>query len=237
MEDEWKEKMAMCVRLSYGELHLNHPPTALADFQCSISTNQSVAFRIWGGQGLKVRPRCLLRVWEWYAILKPRSVRFRSAENLSFRGNDGIVPTKPSSLFKKDRFRPEHYQVFKYEPVHPFFQWPYLSSNWTLASIYKSTRIWNPAGGHKLWCTNLGGGDFHDGREYVCLLYYFSHRLSSTLGSSLIQATPCIVLLASFVTSKIFDILPVMNSHSAQCLSVEFSHIFHGIFFPKKKKK
>ena len=32
------------------------------------------------------------------------------------------------------------------------------------------------------------------------LLYYLSLRLSSTLGSSLAQATPCIVLLSSFVS-------------------------------------
>ncbi|CCU75148.1 EKA-like protein [Blumeria hordei DH14] len=39
-----------------------------------------------------------------------------------------------------------------------------------------------------------------DKRLCVCLLYYLSLRLSSTLGSSLTQATPCTVLLASYVS-------------------------------------
>ena len=70
----------------------------------------------------------------------------------------------------------------------------------------------------------------------VFLLYYLSLCLSSTLGSSLTQATPCTVLLSSFVTWKIIDIFPLMNSHSAQYLPVEFSHLFHGTFYPKKIK-
>ena len=70
---------------------------------------------------------------------------------------------------------------------------------------------------------------------YVCvLLYYSSLRLSSTLGSYLTQATPCTVLLSSLVTCRIVDIFPVMNSHSAQYLPVEFNHLFHGTFYPKK---
>ena len=27
-----------------------------------------------------------------------------------------------------------------------------------------------------------------------------------------------------------------MNSYSAQCLPVEFGHLFHGTFYPKKQK-
>lgn len=68
------------------------------------------------------------------------------------------------------------------------------------------------------------------------LLYYLSLWLSSTLGSSLTRATTYTVLLSSFVTWKIIDILPVTNSYSAQYLPVEFRHFFHGTFYPKKIK-
>ena len=42
--------------------------------------------------------------------------------------------------------------------------------------------------------------------------------------------------LASFVTWKIIDVMPVMNSHSAQYLPVEFAHLFPGSFYPKENK-
>ena len=42
------------------------------------------------------------------------------------------------------------------------------------------------------------------------------------------------VLLTSHVSSKIIDILPVINGHSAQCLPVEFGHLFYRTFYPRK---
>ena len=43
------------------------------------------------------------------------------------------------------------------------------------------------------------------GKREVCLLYYLNLRLSSTLGSSLVQVTLCTVFLASFVSYKIIN--------------------------------
>ena len=75
--------------------------------------------------------------------------------------------------------------------------------------------------------------------NYVCfcLLSYLSLWLSSTLDSPLAQATPFTVVLSFSVNYKIIDILPVMNSHSAHCLPVEFGHIFHAACCPKRSKK
>ncbi|SZF04889.1 unnamed protein product [Blumeria hordei] len=76
-----------------------------------------------------------------------------------------------------------------------------------------------------------------EGQLCVCSsLCYLSLRLSSTLSSSLAQAALCTVLLFYFVTSKIIDILPLMNSHSAQYLPMEFGHIFYVTFYPQKIK-
>ena len=72
-------------------------------------------------------------------------------------------------------------------------------------------------------------------RILLCLLWYFSLNLSNILSSSLTQATLCTVLLASYVTCKIIVRLPVMNSHLAQYLPVEFSYLFHGTIYPPKK--
>ena len=68
----------------------------------------------------------------------------------------------------------------------------------------------------------------------MCLLCYLSVWLSNTLGSSLSQATPCAAFLSCFVAWNISDVLLVMDNHSPKYFPVEFSHIFHDTFFPKK---
>ena len=81
-------------------------------------------------------------------------------------------------------------------------------------------------------CTSLW---YQQVKFRVLFMCYLSPCLSSTLGSSLAQATSIIVLLSSFVTSKMVCIFPVMDSHLTQHLPVEFSQILHGNFFPEKR--
>ena len=85
-------------------------------------------------------------------------------------------------------------------------------------------------GGSSILCNPMSLNE----SERFSFFYHTGLGLSNKLISSLTGSTSYTVLLSSFFTSKIINILPVINSHPAQCLPVEFSHLLHRTFYPNK---